>query len=231
MKRVTARRATLWLTATMLGLATITPAATAATTIPAASTSTATTTAATTTSAPTAVRPVAPSAAKPASAATTLAARTLNITGQAQEKTNWCWAATGNTIAAYYGYRYSQNQFCNLAFGYSMNATCPNDQATLGNDQRAFRAIGISPGNYISNTLSFSTVAAEIDANRPVMTRILWRSGGGHMMDIYGYDSGNSTIQYYNPWRADPRYNTSTYNWYRSNSQFTWTHSLYRIGA
>ena len=118
-----------------------------------------------------------------------------------------------------------------MAFGNAQNATCPNNQATLANDQRALRTIGISQGSYISGTLSFSTLTSEINADRPVMTRIGWTAGGGHMMDIIGYDSSNSTIEYYNPWKADPRYNTSTYNWYRSNSQFTWTHSLYRIGA
>ncbi|WP_410791646.1 papain-like cysteine protease family protein [Kribbella sp. C-35] len=155
----------------------------------------------------------------------------LNVTGQAQQKSNWCWAASGNSIAAFYGRSYSQNQFCNLAFGYSMNGTCPNNQATLGNDQNAFRAIGISAGSYVSSTLGFSTLVTEIAAGRPVMTRIGWTSGGGHMMDIIGYDASDSTIEYYNPWPDDPRYNYSTYNWYRSNSQFTWTHSLYRIGA
>jgi hypothetical protein len=155
----------------------------------------------------------------------------LNVTGQSQQKSNWCWAATGNSIAAFYGKSYSQNQFCNLAFGNSQNATCPNNQATLANDQQAFRSIGISAGSYVSSTLGFSTVVSEIAAGRPVMTRIGWSSGGGHMMDIIGYDSSDSTIEYYNPWPDDPRYNYSTYTWYRSNSQFTWTHSLYRIGA
>ncbi|GAA1565561.1 MULTISPECIES: papain-like cysteine protease family protein [Kribbella] len=155
----------------------------------------------------------------------------LNVTGQSQQKTNWCWAASGNSIAAFYGYSYSQNQFCNLAFGYSMNGTCPNNQATLGNDQTAFRAIGISTGSYVSGTLAFGTLVTEIASGRPVMTRIGWTSGGGHMMDIIGYDSSNSTIEYYDPWPDDQRYNYSTYSWYQSNSQFTWTHSLYRIGA
>lgn len=155
----------------------------------------------------------------------------LNVTGQSQQKSNWCWAASGNSIAAFYGRAYSQNQFCNLAFGNSPNATCPNNQATLANDQQAFRSIGISAGSYVSSTLSFGTLVTEIAAGRPVMTRIGWTSGGGHMMDIIGYDSSDSTIEYYNPWPDDPRYNYSTYSWYRSNSQFTWTHSLYRIGA
>ncbi|MGW6281667.1 papain-like cysteine protease family protein [Kribbella sp. NPDC055071] len=155
----------------------------------------------------------------------------LSVTGQSQQKSNWCWAATGNSIAAFYGRTYSQNQFCNLAFGNSQNATCPNNQATLANDQQAFRSIGISAGSYVSGTLSFSTLVTEIAAGRPVMTRIGWSSGGGHMMDIIGYDSSDSTLEYYNPWPDDPRYNYSSYSWYRSNSQFTWTHSLYRIGA
>ncbi|GAA3101375.1 hypothetical protein JOF29_003273 [Kribbella aluminosa] len=155
----------------------------------------------------------------------------LNVTGQSQQKSNWCWAASGNSIAAFYGYAYSQNQFCNLAFGYSTNGTCPNNQATLGNDQTAFRAIGISTGSYVSGTLAFGTLVTEVAAGRPVMTRIGWTSGGGHMMDIIGYDSSDSTIEYYDPWPDDQRYNYSTYSWYQSNSQFTWTHSLYRIGA
>ncbi len=44
------------------------------------------------------------------------AANRLNITMQAQQKTNWCWSAAGNTIATWMGKNYSQNQFCNAAF-------------------------------------------------------------------------------------------------------------------
>ncbi|NEA32661.1 papain-like cysteine protease family protein [Streptomyces sp. SID13031] len=208
MRRVSTPRTRSWLTATVVGLAALLPLAPA----PAAAATVAAT-------------PVAPVAAK------VLASRYLQVNGQSQQKTNWCWAATGNSIAAFYGKNYSQNQFCNLAFGYSLNGICPNDQATLANDQRAFRSIGISQGSYISGTLSFGSLQTEINANRPVMTRIGWKAGGGHMMDIIGYDTSDSSIEYYNPWGSDPRYNYSTYNWYLNNSQFTWTHSLYRIGA
>jgi hypothetical protein len=156
----------------------------------------------------------------------------LNYTGQTQERTNWCWAATGNSVANYFGYKqYSQNQFCNMAFGNAVNASCPNNQATLANDQRAFRTIGISAGTYISSTISYSALQNQISANRPVMTRILWSSGGGHMMTLIGYDASSSTVQYHNPWPDDPRINTSTYSWYVSNSTFSWTHTLYGIGA
>ncbi len=211
MRRVSTHRPWSWLVATIVGLTPLVPIAA--------------------TAAPAPVAPAAQQVAVRNAVQKEAASRYLNVTGQAQEKSNWCWAATGNSIAKYYGKSYSQNQFCNLAFGYSQNAACPNDQATLANDQRAFRSIGISQGSYISGTLSFGTLQTEINANRPVMTRIGWKSGGGHMMDIIGYDSSNSTIEYYNPWGSDPRYNTSTYNWYLNNSQFQWTHSLYRIGA
>lgn len=155
----------------------------------------------------------------------------LNIYGQAQQQSNWCWAATGNSVADYFGHSYSQNQFCNMAFGRSTNSTCPNNQATLGNDQQAFGTIGINPGRYISGTVGFSTVVDQISNNEPIMTRIGWSSGGGHMMVLAGYDTTNNQVQYYNPWPSDPRFNVSTYNWYRSNPQFTWTHTLYGIGA
>lgn len=167
-------------------------------------------------------------------AATTQAAPSnyyLYIYGQAQQKSNWCWAATGNSVADYFGYDYTQNQFCDMAFGLSTSTTCPNDQATLGNDQRAFSTIGINPGRYISGVISYSTLVGQISNNEPVMTRIGWTSGGGHMMVLTGYDTTNNQVQYYNPWPSDPRFNVSTYDWYRSNPQFTWTHTLYGIGA
>lgn len=78
----------------------------------------------------------------------------LPISPQAQEQSNWCWAATGGTIAAYAGRSVNQNTFCNLAFGRSTGTQCPNSQATLANDQQAFSALGIRPGSYINGRLS-----------------------------------------------------------------------------
>ncbi|WP_250564553.1 papain-like cysteine protease family protein [Sphaerisporangium fuscum] len=88
--------------------------------------------------------------------------------------TSACWAATGTSVTAYYGYNYSQNQFCNMAFQRSIDSTCPNNQATLANDQTAFRKIGISAGSYVFNYLTYAAIVREIDARRPVMARIGW---------------------------------------------------------
>lgn len=155
----------------------------------------------------------------------------LSITMQAQENSNWCWAASGNTVAAFFGYSYSQNQFCNLAFQRAINSSCPDSQATLGDDQTAFNAIGLNSGYYFAGYLSYSSVVNEIDAIRPIITRIQWQSGGGHMMVIYGYDKSQSWVYWGNPWPSSTRYNWGTWSYYVSNSSFFWTHSLYRIGA
>ncbi|MFF4771993.1 papain-like cysteine protease family protein [Microtetraspora fusca] len=157
--------------------------------------------------------------------------RRLDFTQQAQQYSNWCWAATGNSVAAWYGYDLSQNQFCNLAFNRAADSACPNNQATLANDQNAFRKIGISPGNYVSGYLTYAAIVREIDADRPIMARIQWTSGGGHMEVLYGYDKSQSLVYWSNPWPSSTRYNWTTYDYYVSNGSFFWTHSLDYIGA
>jgi hypothetical protein len=162
---------------------------------------------------------------------TALAARRLDITMQAQLKTNWCWAAAGNTIASWYGRNYSQNQFCNASFNRSQNTECPNNQATLANVQTGLRWAGISPGSYLSNWLRYPAVQTEINAGRPIETRIQWSSGGGHMHVIHGYDTAGNWVYWGDPWPSSGRYNWASHAWYVNNSSFSWTHSLYRIGA
>ncbi|MFJ2825196.1 papain-like cysteine protease family protein [Streptomyces toxytricini] len=174
--------------------------------------------------------PAGPAPTGPAAGAA-LAYKRLDITMQAQQKSNWCWAAGGNTIAAWYGRTHTQNQFCNAAFNRPQGTECPNNQATLGNVQTALRWSGINPGSYVTGWLRHATVQAEIDANRPVETRIQWSSGGGHMHVVYGYDTNGSWVYWGDPWPSSDRYNWASHAWYVDNSGFSWTHSLYRIGA
>ncbi|MGW5290759.1 papain-like cysteine protease family protein [Streptomyces bacillaris] len=159
------------------------------------------------------------------------AAQRLDITMQAQQKSNWCWAAGGNTIAAWFGRNYSQNQFCNASFNRNQSTECPNSQATLGNVQTGLSWTGVRPGSYVTGWLRYATVQSEINARRPIETRIQWSSGGGHMHVIYGYDDANSWVYWGDPWPSSDRYNWASHSWYVNNNQFSWTHSLYRIGA
>ncbi|MCH8612138.1 papain-like cysteine protease family protein [Arsenicicoccus dermatophilus] len=154
----------------------------------------------------------------------------LRLDNRAQQQTNWCWAATGSSIATYKGKSVSQNDFCNLAFRRS-RGSCPNDQASLAHDQQAYRALGMNPGRYVYDALGFDVVSREINADRPILTRIQWSSGGGHMMAIVGVDPQGGRVEWYNPWPSDRRINVASYDYYVENSDFAWTHSLYGIGA
>lgn len=155
----------------------------------------------------------------------------LNFTEEQQTQSNWCWAATGVSIAEYHGHSVSQNSFCDAAFGNSQSATCGNDQATLANDQAAYRWLGIDPGDYITGTISYSTLQSEVNSSRPVQARIGWSSGGGHMEVLYGYDTSDNYVYWGDPWPSDNRYNWASYSYYANNGDFTWTHTLYGIGA
>ncbi|WP_020659994.1 papain-like cysteine protease family protein [Amycolatopsis benzoatilytica] len=158
-------------------------------------------------------------------------AATANISMQAQQKDNWCWDASGNTIAAYWGYSLTQTRFCQIAHNESGN-DCANDQGYLSDEQTVFRSLGFrNAGTYDSTgyRLSFAGIKSQIDAGQPIGTRIGWTSGGGHMHVVYGYDdsNGNAIVDYGDPWPSNNRYNSMNYSAYQSNSQFTWTHTVY----
>lgn len=187
--------------------------------------------AATSPAAATAAVTAAPGAAPAAATSALAGVKKLNITMQAQQNTNWCWAASGNTIATWFGRSYSQNQFCNAAFDRAQGSTCGNWQASLDNVQNALDWAGINSGSYVTGYLRYATVQTEISANRPVETRIAWSSGGGHMHVLYGYDTATNFVYWGDPWPSNNRYNWADYSYYVNNSSFSWTHSLYRIGA
>lgn len=171
-------------------------------------------------------------------AAATLAASTgvasageLSIQQEVQQQSQWCWAASGLTIAKFLGKgNISQNDFCNIARGYPRGSRCPNQPGYLEWDQRAFQQLGISPGQ-VTGPLSFQSIVTEIDGRRPIQTGIYWTAGGGHSQVIYGYQPGSRTIAYGDPWPSSPRYSEMSYSSYVRNGQFRWGQALYRIGG
>ena len=82
-----------------------------------------------------------------------------------------------------------------------------------------------SPGRYLDRRISYADVRTQTAANRPVETRVGYRSGGGHTHVLYGYDTSGSWVSWGDPGPAK-RYNWSTYGYYTHNSSFTWTHTL-----
>ncbi|MGW1374147.1 papain-like cysteine protease family protein [Streptomyces sp. NPDC002446] len=154
---------------------------------------------------------------------------TLNISMQKQVQDQWCWDASGLTIAKYWGYnQYSQEDFCRLA-AHNSYLSCDNQPATLDDMANAWSGMGFSnTGNGLSRNASFSETGNEISGGRPFAVRIGWNSGGGHMNVIYGYDRSSNTIAVGDPWQSTKTYTWWNYDEYVNNSSFQWTHS--RIG-
>ncbi|MEW1909923.1 papain-like cysteine protease family protein [Kitasatospora sp. NPDC085895] len=154
--------------------------------------------------------------------------KTLAIGMQKQVRTQWCWDASGVTIANYWGRSTTQEEFCRLAArGTWVN--CNNQPATLEDMANGLAGLGLSTsGRSLYRSASFAETTAEIAGGRPFAVRIGWTSGGGHMNVIYGYDSTSNMIAVGDPWPSTQTYTWWNYNTYVNNNSFQWTHS--RIG-
>jgi hypothetical protein len=108
---------------------------------------------------------------------------------QAQTQSNWCWAATANSVSHFYWFFSSWTQ-CRIANGELGHSDCCNSPvpSTCNVPWYLDKALTRTK-NYVSITgqVSFQQVRDEIDAGRPVGARIGWNGGGGHFMVIYGY--------------------------------------------
>src|SRR5438128_2657668 len=71
----------------------------------------------------------------------------LNISMQAQQKSNWCWDASGNTVADWWGHELTQVRFCQIAHNES-GSDCANKQGYLSDQQRVYRWLGFSSSGY-----------------------------------------------------------------------------------
>ncbi|QRX89978.1 papain-like cysteine protease family protein [Streptomyces noursei] len=155
--------------------------------------------------------------------------KALDISMQKQVKDQWCWDATGLTIANFWGYtRYNQYDFCRLA-AQNNRLDCNNRPATLGDMANGLRNMGFpSSGSDLYRNASFGETRTEIANGRPFAVRIGWNSGGGHMNVIYGYDSTSNMIAVGDPWPTTKTYTWWNYSTYSGNNSFRWTHT--RIG-
>ncbi|MEU6214514.1 papain-like cysteine protease family protein [Streptomyces sp. NPDC047023] len=151
--------------------------------------------------------------------------KALQIDMQKQVKNQWCWDASGVTIAKYWGHEVSQEQFCQLA-AQGRRLSCNNQPATLEDMANGLAGAGLkNSGQSQYRALSFSESEAEIAAGRPFAVRFGWRSGGGHMNVIYGYDKSSNMVAVGDPWQSTQTYTWWNYSNYVNNNSFQWTHS------
>jgi len=163
--------------------------------------------------------------------------RTLNVPLVTQEHSQWCWAGSSKAVLNYYGQSPSQCQIVNWAFG--LNYACgnstfdwnswanqPNNMyGSNGSVQNILRAWGVSNTAY-NYASSWSSVVADINANRPFVMRYGWTGGGGHIMVGRGYETYNGVNYIYimNPWPGEGQ-TYRTYSSAVSASDHQWTHT------
>lgn len=163
--------------------------------------------------------------------------KTLNVPLVTQEHSEWCWAGTTKAVLNFYGQTPSQCQIVNWAYG--LNYACgnsvfewnspanqPNNMyGSNGSVQNILKNWGVNNTAY-NTASSWSSVVADINANRPFVIRYGWTSGGGHIMVGRGYETANGVNYVYimNPWPGEGQ----TYRTYSSAvaaSDHKWTHT------
>lgn len=151
----------------------------------------------------------------------------LSVPIYVQEQSYWCWAATSKSVSVYLGG--SNSSQCQYVKWGKNSSSCANVTGDLSTDvRRALSSAGIrNTGSMINSAASTATISGQINNSKPLMVRWGWDSGGGHMLVIRGYtsDPGYLVVSYIDPLQS--YYSSGTYDWMKSGSGHTWTHTRY----
>ncbi|MFT3705771.1 MAG: papain-like cysteine protease family protein [Agriterribacter sp.] len=155
--------------------------------------------------------------------------KVLNFNMETQLKSNWCWAATANSVSHFYATFLNPWSQCKIA-SQEQGLSCCNTPTPSGCNVPWYLDKALDrTHNYVSfssGTMTWEAVKAEIDKGLVVGTRIGWSGGGGHFMCIYGVSRIGSTKYFH---IDDPIYHKSilTVDQFSNNYQGSgsWTHS------
>lgn len=153
----------------------------------------------------------------------------LDFSMQAQQQTNWCWAAVSTSVALFYDPASTWTQ-CAVANGELGRNDCCGTGASGPCNVYGFLGSSLNRvGHLASQTGSsstFATVRAEIDAGRPLGVRTAWSGGGAHFLCIIGYRIYEQMLAVDDPWygKSDVDYATFSSSYQGSGS---WTHSYF----
>jgi hypothetical protein len=149
---------------------------------------------------------------------------------QVQTQTNWCWAATANSVSHYFS-RWSTWAQCSIANAELGHNDCcqmpvPSDCNVPWYLDRALTRTN----NFVSITgpATFQQVRDQINIGRPVGARIGWSGGGGHFMVIYGYSliGGDEYFDIDDPIYGKSHIPVSEFSTSYQGTG-TWTHTYY----
>lgn len=148
----------------------------------------------------------------------------LDVDQIQQEMTNWCWAATSQSVLRYYGFDFTQTQIAvygtdganewNWLYGSTENPT------RRGIDLILYNFGNIETISY-ERSFSFAEGENEINHSKPLFVRWGWNSGGGHFVVLKGLEDDTAYLM--DPWYGAT---INSYSWVLSGGGHTWTHSL-----
>lgn len=126
----------------------------------------------------------------------TARAAQLNVTRYKQVKSNWCWAACAQMIGHYFGYSYDQYDINLSVKGNTTN----NQSASLDEVTNAVNYATGHDFNYgLFSSLERFQLDDEINVDEiPLIMRMQWNSGGGHVLVLCGVTGNNLTL--IDPW-------------------------------
>lgn len=130
----------------------------------------------------------------------------LNVPTFKQEKSQWCWVATGRMVG-YYFYNTSRTQSDGVRF---IKGSVVNQGGSIVDIRNVTRFFTHNNNNfYNTGVLSFSTIEQYINKYWPITAAIKWNGGGGHAVVIYGYIVGPKNpggVRYIDPWDGQKHY-------------------------
>ncbi len=125
----------------------------------------------------------------PAGASAQVTSKVLHAALYWQETSEWCWAASGETIMNYLGpTEVKQCYEANAELGHDDCCSCPTPASCVQAGWPQFDHYGYtSTSTSWGTALSFDQLKAEIDADRPFLFSWAWNGGGAHAMVAKGY--------------------------------------------
>jgi hypothetical protein len=154
----------------------------------------------------------------------------LPIQMRVRDKTNWSWAASGSTVAEYWGDNVSELQFCNLAEQRPQDSTsCPGKPAGYAAQNTAFAALGMNTGR--SPAPTFAMIERQVDNGSPILADVRYAAGGDSVFVIFGYNPETESVYWADPSASAPRYNWSSYADFLHNGTFSVSSVLAGMGS
>jgi hypothetical protein len=153
----------------------------------------------------------------------------LTFTMQAQQQSNWCWAAVSTSISHFYDSTSSWTQ-CDVANTQLGRTDCCGAGASGACNVYGYLDQGLQEVGHFDHlqngTVTFQVLRNEIIASRPLGIRVAWSGGGAHFIAAIGAEEGDLVLV------GDPGSGANSLVDYATletsyNGSGAWTHSYF----